>query len=293
MEYKDFINSKNKQMKNYGFDIEKENLNPMLFDFQKDIVRWALKKGRAAVFADCGLGKTPMQLEWANQIYKHEGGKILILAPLAVATQTQREGEKFHIPVNICENQDDVKEGINITNYEKLEKFVANEFIGIVLDESSILKSFTGKVRNQIIENFRKTPYKLACTATPAPNDYMELGNHSEFLGVMTRAEMLSMYFVHDGGQTSKWRLKSHAVEIFWEWLASWSVFIDNPKNLGYEVEGYELPPLEVKEIIVDSDELITDKLTLTERKKARKEKIDLKLPIVLKLIFGDEVNDM
>ena len=293
MEYKDFINSKNKQMKNYGFDIEKENLNPMLFDFQKDIVRWALKKGRAAVFADCGLGKTPMQLEWANQIYKHEGGKILILAPLAVATQTQREGEKFHIPVNICENQDDVKEGINITNYEKLEKFVANEFIGIVLDESSILKSFTGKVRNQIIENFRKTPYKLACTAIPAPNDYMELGNHSEFLGVMTRAEMLSMYFVHDGGQTSKWRLKSHAVEIFWEWLASWSVFIDNPKNLGYEVEGYELPPLEVKEIIVDSDELITDKLTLTERKKARKEKIDLKLPIVLKLIFGDEVNDM
>lgn len=293
MEYKDFINSKNKQMKNYGFDIEKENLNPMLFDFQKDIVRWALKKGRAAVFADCGLGKTPMQLEWANQIYKHEGGKILILAPLAVATQTQREGEKFHIPVNICESQDDVKKGINITNYEKLEKFVANEFIGIVLDESSILKSFTGKVRNQIIENFKKTPYKLACTATPAPNDYMELGNHSEFLGVMTRAEMLSMYFVHDGGQTSKWRLKSHAVEIFWEWLASWSVFIDNPKNLGYEVEGYELPPLEVKEIIVDSDELITDKLTLTERKKARKEKIDLKLPIVLKLIFGDEVNDM
>lgn len=292
MEYKDFINSKNKQMKNYGFDIEKENLNPMLFDFQKDIVRWALKKGRAAVFADCGLGKTPMQLEWANQIYKHEGGKILILAPLAVATQTQREGEKFHIPVNICENQDDVKEGINITNYEKLEKFVANEFIGIVLDESSILKSFTGKVRNQIIENFRKTPYKLACTATPAPNDYMELGNHSEFLGVMTRAEMLSMYFVHDGGQTSKWRLKSHAVEIFWEWLASWSVFIDNPKNLGYEVEGYELPPLEVKEIIVDSDELITDKLTLTERKKARKEKIDLKLPMVLNLIFGDEVNE-
>lgn len=292
MEYKDFINSKNKQMKNYGFDIEKENLNPMLFDFQKDIVRWALKKGRAAVFADCGLGKTPMQLEWANQIYKHEGGKILILAPLAVATQTQREGEKFHIPVNICESQDDVKKGINITNYEKLEKFVANEFIGIVLDESSILKSFTGKVRNQIIENFKKTPYKLACTATPAPNDYMELGNHSEFLGVMTRAEMLSMYFVHDGGQTSKWRLKSHAVEIFWEWLASWSVFIDNPKNLGYEVEGYELPPLEVKEIIVDSDELITDKLTLTERKKARKEKIDLKLPMVLNLIFGDEVNE-
>ena len=211
MNYEEFIKSKTIEFKNYGFDISKESLNPMLFDFQKDIVRWALKKGRAAIFADCGLGKTPMQLEWANQIYKREGGKILILAPLAVATQTQREGEKFHIPVNICESQADVKEGINITNYEKLEKFVANEFIGVVLDESSILKSFTGKVRNTIIDNFRHTPYKLACTATPAPNDYMELGNHSEFLGVMTRSEMLSMYFVHDGGQTSKWRLKGHA----------------------------------------------------------------------------------
>ncbi len=289
MEYKDFINSKNKQMKNYGFDIEKENLNPMLFDFQKDIVRWALKKGRAAVFADCGLGKTPMQLEWANQIYKHEGGKILILAPLAVATQTQREGEKFHIPVNICENQDDVKEGINITNYEKLEKFVANEFIGIVLDESSILKSFTGKVRNQIIENFRKTPYKLACTATPAPNDYMELGNHSEFLGVMTRAEMLSMYFVHDGGQTSKWRLKSHAVEIFWEWLASWSVFIDNPNNLGYNIEGYDLPKLNINQIVADGLPITTEKLTLTQRRNARKESLDVRCQVAADIVNNSE----
>ena len=289
MEYKDFINSKNKQMKNYGFDIEKENLNPMLFDFQKDIVRWALKKGRAAVFADCGLGKTPMQLEWANQIYKHEGGKILILAPLAVATQTQREGEKFHIPVNICENQDDVKEGINITNYEKLEKFVANEFIGIVLDESSILKSFTGKVRNQIIENFRKTPYKLACTATPAPNDYMELGNHSEFLGVMTRAEMLSMYFVHDGGQTSKWRLKSHDVEIFWEWLASWSVFIDNPNNLGYNIEGYDLPKLNINQIVADGLPITTEKLTLTQRRNARKESLDVRCQVAADIVNNSE----
>ncbi|MFR5366071.1 helicase-related protein [Intestinibacter bartlettii] len=289
MEYKDFINSKNKQMKNYGFDIEKENLNPMLFDFQKDIVRWALKKGRAAVFADCGLGKTPMQLEWANQIYKHEGGKILILAPLAVATQTQREGEKFHIPVNICENQDDVKEGINITNYEKLEKFVANEFIGIVLDESSILKSFTGKVRNQIIENFRKTPYKLACTATPAPNDYMELGNHSEFLGVMTRAEMLSMYFVHDGGQTSKWRLKGHAENNYWQWMASWSVFIDNPNNLGYNIEGYDLPKLNINQIVADGLPITTEKLTLTQRRNARKESLDVRCQVAADIVNNSE----
>ena len=203
-EYKEFIKSKVEIFRNTGFDIDKEKLNPMLFEFQKDIVRWALKKGRAAIFADCGLGKTPMQLEWAKQIHKREGGKILILAPLAVATQTQREGEKFNIPVNICKSQDDVIEGINITNYEKLDKFIAKEFTAVVLDESSILKSFTGKVRTSIIDNFKRTPYKLACTATPAPNDYMELGNHSEFLGVMTRAEMLSMYFVHDGGQTSK-----------------------------------------------------------------------------------------
>ena len=289
MEYKDFINSKNKQMKNYGFDIEKENLNPMLFDFQKDIVRWALKKGRAAVFADCGLGKTPMQLEWANQIYKHEGGKILILAPLAVATQTQREGEKFHIPVNICENQDDVKEGINITNYEKLEKFVANEFIGIVLDESSILKSFTGKVRNQIIENFRKTPYKLACTATPAPNDYMELGNHSEFLGVKTRAEMLSMYFVHDGGQTSKWRLKGHAENNYWQWMASWSVFIDNPNNLGYNIEGYDLPKLNINQIVADGLPITTEKLTLTQRRNARKESLDVRCQVAADIVNNSE----
>lgn len=289
MEYKDFIDSKNKQMKNYGFNIEKENLNPMLFDFQKDIVRWALKKGRAAIFADCGLGKTPMQLEWANQIYKHEGRKILILAPLTVATQTQREGEKFHIPVNICESQDDVKDGINITNYEKLEKFVANEFIGIVLDESSILKSFTGKVRNQIIENFRKTPYKLACTATPAPNDYMELGNHSEFLGVMTRAEMLSMYFVHDGGQTSKWRLKGHAENNYWQWMASWSVFIDNPKNLGYSIFGYNLPKLNINQIVADGLPITTEKLTLTQRRNARKESLDIRCQVAANIVNNSE----
>lgn len=280
-EYEVFIKNKVQVFKNMGFDIDKNELNPMLFEFQKDIVRWALKKGRSAIFADCGLGKTPMQLEWASQIYKREGGKILILAPLAVATQTQREGEKFNIPVKICESQDDAVEGINITNYEKLDKFIAKEFTAVVLDESSILKSFTGKVRNQIIDNFRNTPYKLACTATPAPNDYMELGNHSEFLGVMTRAEMLSMYFVHDGGQTSKWRLKGHAEDTYWEWMASWSVFIDNPINLGYEVEGYNLPKLNIHEIVADGEEISTEKLTLTQRRNARKESMEDRKSVV------------
>ena len=289
MKYEEFIQSKITTFQNCGFDIETENLNPMLFDFQKDIVRWALKKGRAAIFADCGLGKTPMQLEWANQICKHEGGKILILAPLAVAVQTQREGEKFHIPVNICASQDDVKDGINITNYEKLDKFVASEFIGVVLDESSILKSFTGKVRNQIIDNFRQTPYRLACTATPAPNDYMELGNHSEFLGVMTREEMLSMYFVHDGGQTSKWRLKGHAESKYWEWLASWSVFIDNPRNLGYEIDGYELPKLNVNQIVVDNKPAFMRKMTLTQRRNARNSTIDIRCQQAANLVNNSD----
>ena len=284
-EYGEFIKNKIQVFKSVGFDIEREELNPMLFEFQKDIVKWALKKGRAAIFAGCGLGKTLMQLEWANQIYKKEGGKILILAPLSVASQTKREGEKFNIPVNICESYADVLDGINITNYEKLDKFIAKEFNAIVLDESSILKSFTGKVRNHIIDSFKNTPYRLACTATPSPNSYMELGNHAQFLGVMTREEMLSMYFVHDGGNTSQWRLKHHAEEKFWEWMATWSVFINNPLDLGYKSDGYDLPDLNIKEIIVDGNEIKTDKLTLTERREARKEKIDLKLPVIKELI--------
>ena len=290
-EYEKFIESKIQVFESVGFDIDREQLNPMLFDFQKDIVRWALKKGRAAIFAGCGLGKTLMQLEWANQIYKKEGGKILILAPLSVALQTKREGEKFNIPVNICESHSDVIDGINITNYEKLDKFIAKEFNAIVLDESSILKSFTGKVRTQIIDNFKNTPYRLACTATPAPNDYMELGNHSQFLGIMTREEMLSMYFVHDGGQTSKWRLKGHAEESFWEWMASWSVFIDNPKNLGYEIEGYELSKLNIFEIVADGEEITTDKLTLTQRREARKESLDIRCEKAAELVNNSNEN--
>lgn len=218
-----------------------------------------------------------MQLSWAHQVHLHTGGKVLILAPLSVADQTKREAEKFHYAAKVCEKQEDCIDGINITNYEKLDKFVANEFVGVVLDESSIIKSYTGKVRTSIIDNFANVPYKLACTATPAPNDYMELGNHSEFCGVMTRSEMLSMFFVHDGGQTSKWRLKGHAKDVFWQWMASWSVFIDNPANLGYDGTDYNLPPLNIHEIIVDGDEPVTETMTLTERRNARKDTLELR----------------
>lgn len=289
MNYRDFLKNKRFILESSGFDIDKSELNPMLYNFQKDIVRWALKKGKACVFADCGLGKTPMQLSWAYQVHKHTGGMVLILAPLAVAAQTKREAEKFGYIAKVVENQEQCIDGINITNYEKLDRFTANKFVGIVLDESSILKSYSGKVRTSIIQNFHEVPYKLACTATPAPNDYMELGNHSEFCGVMTRAEMLSMFFVHDGGQTSKWRLKGHAEDVFWQWLASFSVFIDNPRNIGYEVKGYDLPKLNIKEIIVDGEEATSDALTLTERRKARKDSLLLRCEKAAELVNSSE----
>lgn len=272
--YSNFLEQKKFILESSGFDIDKEKLNSKLYDFQKDIVRWALKKGRAAIFADCGLGKTAMQLEWGYQVHKYTGGNILLLAPLAVSDQTKREGEKFGIECHVVRSQEEVKPGINITNYEMLHNFVASEFEGIILDESSILKHFTSKIRTQIIENFNKTSYRLACTATPAPNDYMELGNHSEFLGVMKRTEMLAMYFVHDGGDTSKWRLKKHAESIFWQWMASWSVFINNPANLGYEDNGYTLPELIMHEHVVDGEIDTMLSLSLTERRNARRESL-------------------
>lgn len=278
MNYEDFLQNKAFVIESTGIKTEIEDLNPNLFDFQKDIVRWALAKGKSAIFADCGLGKTLMQLEWAEKVRINTKGNVLIVAPLAVTTQTKSEGEKFGINVNICASQSDVvSDMINITNYEKLDHFVANEFTAVVLDESSILKSYSGKVRNQIINCFNKVPFKLACTATPAPNDYMELGNHSEFLGVMTRAEMLSMFFVHDGGQTSKWRLKGHAQDLFWKWLASWCVVVDNPKKLGYTNVDYELPSLKITEIIVDGDVPVQETLSLTERRNARRDSLELR----------------
>ena len=279
MKQKDFVTEST------GFDIEKSELNPLMHDFEKDVTRWALAKGKCCIFADCGMGKTLMQLEWAHQICRRTGGKVLILAPLAVAPQTQREGVKFGIASKVCECQEDVTNGISITNYEKLDRFVSSEFVGVVLDESSILKSYTGKVRTDIIDRFRNTPYRLACTATPAPNDYMELGNHAEFCGVMTRSEMLAMFFVHDGGETSKWRLKGHAEDVFWQWMASWSVFIDNPRNLGYEIEGYDLPKLDINEIIVDGDIPVSESLTLQERRQARKESMQARCERAAELV--------
>lgn len=251
-------------------------LNPMLFDFQKDIVRWALRRGRAAIFADCGMGKTPMQLEWA----KHIPGEVLILAPLAVSAQTVREGDKFGVPVGYARNDDQIKERITITNYEMLEHFDVTRFSGIVLDESSILKAYDGKTRTAIIDGFAQTPFRLACTATPAPNDYMELGNHAQFLGAMSYTEMLSMFFVHDGGETQKWRLKGHAESEFWRWLCSWAVMIRKPSDLGYEDGEFKLPQMVMHDVTVKVDKPTSGMLfaieaeTLQERIAARRDTV-------------------
>lgn len=286
--YLDFLANKRFVLESSGFDVDKSELNPKLYDFQKDIVRWALKKGKADIFADCGLGKTAMQLSWSHQVNKHTNKPVLILAPLSVAEQTKREADKFGYTTKVVTEQSECINGINITNYEKLEHFVAKEFVGIVLDESSILKSYSGKVRTQIIDCFHDVPYKLACTATPAPNDYMELGNHAEFCGVMTRAEMLSMFFVHDGGSTSKWRLKGHAQDVFWQWLASFSVFVDNPKNIGYEVDGYDLPQLRIHEICVDG-EPTNETLSLLERRQARKDSLQARCEKAAELVNNSD----
>lgn len=277
MDYSKFIESKKKTVIDSGFDCEPSN--KYLFEFQKAIVKWALKKGNSALFLDTGLGKTLCQLSWSYEVSKYTGGKILIVAPLAVSKQTKREGEKFGIDVNICRTQSDVIDGINITNYEMLEHFIPSEFVGVVLDESSIIKSFTGKTTTLLIEMFKYTPYKLACTATPSPNDYTEIGTHAEFLCVMSRVEMLATYFINDMGDTAKWRLKGHAETEFFKWLATWGILISNPKDIGFDENGYDLPPLNIEHIIIESDvdegALMVDVAqTLTERRQARKESL-------------------
>lgn len=272
MNYDDFLKSKASAVPCCGFNIDKSEMRSCLFEWQKDIVCWALKKGKAALFEDCGLGKTLQQLEWCRIVSNKSGKPCLILAPLAVSKQTQNEGNKFGYSVNVCREQNQVQPGINVTNYEIMDHFDLSAFGGIVLDESSILKHYSSKMRNQIINGCEGIKYKLSCTATPAPNDYMELGNQAEFLGVMKRSEMLATFFVHDGGQTSKWRLKGHAQHDFWQWLASWAVVLTTPADLGYDDAGYDLPPLNVEYVTVPSDMPVAS--TLSERRNARRESL-------------------
>ncbi|OAN52825.1 helicase [Sphingobium sp. TCM1] len=217
-----------------------------LFPHQRDIVAWALRRGRAAMFAGTGLGKSLMELAWAQAVSRFTGKPVLHLAPLAVSAQMVREAEKFGIPAHMGDG-----EGICITNYQRLDHFDLSRFGAIILDESSILKSTDGHYRNRLIDASQAIPFRLAATATPAPNDFMELGNHAEFLGVMSYTDMLATFFVHDGGSTQNWRLKGHAENEFWRWMASWAVMLRKPSDLGYDNAGYDLPPLHYHQHIV------------------------------------------
>jgi len=260
MKYKEFLETKKKGFISSGFDVDKSKLNNNLFDFQKHVLSVSLSKGRFALFADTGLGKTLMQIEWANQVSIHTGKPVLILAPLAIVKQTINEGKKFGINVNHYGEGDNIQ----IINYDQLKNIENIEyFAGIVLDESSILKGRDGKLSRLILDTFKNTPYKLACTATPSPNDHMELGQHSEFIGAMSYLEMLAMYFVHDGGETSKWRLRKHATDSFWKYVCTWSMSIDNPRTLGYDGGSYDLPEIEYIEHIIpvenNTNTLFTD----------------------------------
>ena len=239
------METKKTAIPNSGFDVEEKDMNPSLFPFQAHCVKVALKCGKYALFENTGLGKTIQQLEWSWQVHNHNGGDVIIIAPLAVVGQTIDEGCKFGYKVARVGDSGD---GIYITNYDQIPNIDASEYVGVVLDESSILKNFDGATKQLIIDTFKTTPYKLACTATPSPNDVMELGNHAEFLDVMSRNEMLAMYFIHDGGNTSSWRLKGHCEQMFWDFVSGWATMIEKPSDIGFSDDGYILPPLHLIE---------------------------------------------
>lgn len=274
--------------------LEPRSLPARLFPFQRQVTTWALARGHAALFLDTGLGKTACQLAWAAEVAEQKGD-VLILAPLAVAQQTQREGQQMGIEVTYCRSAAEVRAGINITNYERLHLMPAERFAGVALDESSILKALDGKTRTALTAAFCRTPYRLCCTATPAPNDYMELGNHAEFLGIMTHSEMLATYFVHDGGHTSKWRLKGHAQSAFWQWVASWAIALTHPRMLGDETPGFDLPPLEVREHPLTIDVAHAgvslfpmEARTLTEQRTARKAGLTQRVNHIASLVTAE-----
>lgn len=266
-----------------------------LFDFQRVLVTWALRRGRAAIFADTGLGKTRMQLAWADAVHRETGHDVLILAPLAVAAQTATEGAEIGVEVRQCRDGSEVQPGITITNYDRLHRFDTSRFGAVVLDESSVIKHHTSKTLAMLLEAFEQTPFKLCATATPAPNDWTELGTHAEFLGICTQVEMLSEYFVHDGGDTQTWRLKGHAREHFWRWVASWSALVRKPSDLGFDDTRYNLPPLRVSQHTTETDAepeagmlFALEASTLSERRKARRDTMDARVDACAALVNAE-----
>jgi len=289
--YSEFLESKRHRVQSVGFDVELDALNPALFDWQKVIVRWAIKRGRAALFQDCGLGKTPQQLEWARLVAVYTGKPVLILAPLAVSAQTLREAQKFGIEASV--SRDGLHHGpIVVTNYERLHYFNSGDFGGIVLDESSILKSFDGVTRKQITDFAKEIRFRLACTATPAPNDLLELSNHAEFLDVMSHKEIIALFFKQDGNTTHQWKLKGHAREAFWEWMAEWSVALRKPADIGFEDDGFVLPALHMMDVVVEGGVLPGELFpleasTLLERRQARRASLDDRVSIAAGIANG------
>ncbi len=283
-DYATFLETKIPIIPSSGIEVEPDDSHPSLFPVQRDIVRWSLRKGRSAIFATTGMGKTRMQLEWGRL----SGGRVLFVAPLAVANQTVHEASL--IDIVYARSQADAAH-MTITNYEMIDRFDASEFDAIVLDESSILKSHDGKTRARLIEQFAQTPYRLCCTATPAPNDIAELANHAEFLGILSRVEMLSMFFVHDD---EGWRLKGHARDPFYRWLASWGMSLQKPSDLGYDDGDYQLPPLLIKPLILPSDYVPPGQLFattlkgITDRANVRRSTIGTRTQAAADLVNAD-----
>jgi DNA modification methylase len=292
MNYESFVASKRRSEIATGH--QPSNLNEHLFDFQHAIVSWSIRRGRSAIFADTGLGKTLMQLAWADEVASHNGGIVLILAPLAVSEQTIEQGKTFGIDVNrVPHGGTPNAPGVWITNYERMDSIDFTELHGLVLDESSILKSHDGKTRQRIIDSAQGIPYRLSCTATPSPNDFEELGNQCEFLGVMSRTEMLATYFVNDTGDTGTWRLKGWGASKFWEWMGSWSVVLRNPSDLGFDGSKYILPAPQYIEHVVKTD-VIGDELFsrpamgLAERRKAQRDSIEARCHALAEVVNAD-----
>jgi superfamily II DNA or RNA helicase len=290
--YESYIERKTRSVDRVGIDVFE--ISGVLFPWQAELVDRALRRGRFALFTDTGTGKTLMQLEWARHVARE--GRVLVLAPLAVAEQTVAEGGLLGMDLRYLRRDDGSQ--IVVTNYEMLSHFDPSAFVGVVLDESSILKSFTGRTRTAIIDAFVDTPYRLACTATPAPNDHMELGNHAEFLGEKSRTEMLAEYFVHDGSSTQAWRIKGHAQDIFWRWVCSWGAFMGHPSELGYSDDDYVLPELRMHEHIIDVDHVAAQSSgmlfamqarTLNEQRAVRRGTISARVEKAAALVNGSD----
>lgn len=292
MTYHSYIQNKLTAIPASGLNVELRDYG--MFPHQRDLATFALRRGRSALFADTGLGKSRMQLAWADTVHRETGRDIIILAPLAVAEQTVGEGIAIGVNVTHAREDCDLKPGINITNYDRLHKFDTERFGGVVLDESSIIKHHTSKTLKALLEAFSRTPYRLCATATPAPNDWTELGTHAEFLGIRSQSEMLAEFFVHDAANTQEWRLKGHARHLFWKWVSSWGAMVRSPADLGYDASAYLLPDLIVKQHSVHSGETMPGQLfhveaqTLTERRDARRASLAARVEACADMVNAD-----